>query len=520
MRRPRYDLALLHRPADLRGGAVDRHHPDRRHRAAVAADRAVSAHHAAGRVRCRSAIPGPAPRSWPTRSRRPSSSRSTASRACCTCRRRSGNDGSYTLTVTFDLGTDLNTALVMVQNRVALAMPQLPTAVQNQGITIRKKTPDILMIVNFYLAGRPLRRHLPEQLRHDQRPGRTAARGRRVGHQLPGPARLQHPRLARPAEAGVAQHDRHRRGRTPSAARTSMRRPGRSASRRPPRTRPFSCRSTRWAGSPTRSSSATSSSRSAERLAGLAPPPCARSASPRQRLRPCRPPAAVGQRRSTQRQTTGQRAEHRPTAAARPRDQHRRHDPTGGSTTRAVRIDGSATAAPAAARHRRRRHQRRRSTGGRRRHDRRRQSPAAADRHDRRHARDRRHRSSGGDRRPTAAAPGRPSAEHRPARATWPASSWARRTTTRPAPSTASRPSASASTSCPAPTRSTWPTACRAKMEELKTRFPDGVDYADRLRHHAVHPRVGRRRGPDAARGGRAGRPSWCWSSCRTGGRC
>ena len=61
-----------------------------------------------------------------------------------------GNDGSYTLTVTFDIGTDLNTALVMVQNRVALAMPQLPTAVQNQGITIRKKTPDILMIVNFF----------------------------------------------------------------------------------------------------------------------------------------------------------------------------------------------------------------------------------------------------------------------------------------------------------------------------------------------------------------------------------
>src|SRR5262249_55464235 len=53
-----------------------------------------------------------------------------------------GNDGSYALTVTFDVGTDLNTALVMVQNRVALAMPQLPTEVQNQGITIRKRTPD------------------------------------------------------------------------------------------------------------------------------------------------------------------------------------------------------------------------------------------------------------------------------------------------------------------------------------------------------------------------------------------
>ena len=61
----------------------------------------------------------------------------------------SGNDGSYTLTVTFDVGTDINAALVMVQNRVALAMPQLPSAVQNQGITIRKRTPDMLMIVNF-----------------------------------------------------------------------------------------------------------------------------------------------------------------------------------------------------------------------------------------------------------------------------------------------------------------------------------------------------------------------------------
>jgi multidrug efflux pump len=61
-----------------------------------------------------------------------------------------GNDGSYTLYVTFDIGTDLNTALVMVQNRVQLALPLLPVSVQNQGITIRKRTPDILNIVNFY----------------------------------------------------------------------------------------------------------------------------------------------------------------------------------------------------------------------------------------------------------------------------------------------------------------------------------------------------------------------------------
>jgi multidrug efflux pump len=61
-----------------------------------------------------------------------------------------GNDGTYTLTVTFDIGTDLKTALVMVQNRVTLAMPQLPIEAQNQGISIRKRTPDLLMIVNLF----------------------------------------------------------------------------------------------------------------------------------------------------------------------------------------------------------------------------------------------------------------------------------------------------------------------------------------------------------------------------------
>src|SRR3954452_8581415 len=61
----------------------------------------------------------------------------------------SGNDGSYTLTVTFEIGTNLNAALVMVQNRVQLALPVLPTAVQQQGITVRKRTPDMLLIINF-----------------------------------------------------------------------------------------------------------------------------------------------------------------------------------------------------------------------------------------------------------------------------------------------------------------------------------------------------------------------------------
>jgi multidrug efflux pump subunit AcrB len=60
------------------------------------------------------------------------------------------NDGTYTLTVTFKLGTDLNIAQVLVQNRVALAQPVLPSLVQRRGITVKKKSPSVLMIVNLF----------------------------------------------------------------------------------------------------------------------------------------------------------------------------------------------------------------------------------------------------------------------------------------------------------------------------------------------------------------------------------
>ena len=60
------------------------------------------------------------------------------------------NDGNYTLTVTFSLGTDLNMAQVLVQNRVNLATAQLPDEVQKQGLNIQKKSPNILLVVNLY----------------------------------------------------------------------------------------------------------------------------------------------------------------------------------------------------------------------------------------------------------------------------------------------------------------------------------------------------------------------------------
>jgi len=61
----------------------------------------------------------------------------------------SGSDGSYSLTVTFNIGVDLNFAQVLVQNRVSSALSQLPQAVQSQGVTVQKKSTAILMFVTL-----------------------------------------------------------------------------------------------------------------------------------------------------------------------------------------------------------------------------------------------------------------------------------------------------------------------------------------------------------------------------------
>jgi hydrophobe/amphiphile efflux-1 (HAE1) family protein len=62
---------------------------------------------------------------------------------------QSTGDGRVTITVTFEQGTDLDQAQVLVQNRVAIAEPRLPEEVQRLGIVTRKTTPDFLLIVNL-----------------------------------------------------------------------------------------------------------------------------------------------------------------------------------------------------------------------------------------------------------------------------------------------------------------------------------------------------------------------------------
>src|SRR3974390_2782661 len=59
------------------------------------------------------------------------------------------NDGQMNLDVTFELGTNLDMAQVLVQNRVAIAQAKLPEEVKRTGVTTKKKSPSILLCVNI-----------------------------------------------------------------------------------------------------------------------------------------------------------------------------------------------------------------------------------------------------------------------------------------------------------------------------------------------------------------------------------
>ena len=61
----------------------------------------------------------------------------------------SASDGSYTLTVTFEVGTDLDMASILVQNRVTLAEPKLPEEVKREGVNTKKKSPNIILIASL-----------------------------------------------------------------------------------------------------------------------------------------------------------------------------------------------------------------------------------------------------------------------------------------------------------------------------------------------------------------------------------
>jgi multidrug efflux pump subunit AcrB len=64
----------------------------------------------------------------------------------------SSSDGSYSLTVTFNVGTDLDTSLALVQNAVNGALAQLPDGATEQGVSVRKVSTGILLVISLYPA--------------------------------------------------------------------------------------------------------------------------------------------------------------------------------------------------------------------------------------------------------------------------------------------------------------------------------------------------------------------------------
>ena len=129
----------------------------------------------------------------------------------------SANDGTSTITITFQTGYDLDIAAVDVQNRVATAQGRLPAAVNNTGISITKANSNFVLAAGFIFAG-PLgsRRHVHLELPGRIRFGRVEARaGRRQRHYLRR-AQVCDAHLAGPKQTGGARLDAAGRDQRPA----------------------------------------------------------------------------------------------------------------------------------------------------------------------------------------------------------------------------------------------------------------------------------------------------------------
>ena len=139
------------------------------------------------------------------------------------------SDGRMLLDVNFEVGTDQDMANVLTQNRVSAAQARLPVEVTQQGVTVKKQSPSILMLISLYSPHGLLRRQLPDQLCRHQ-PARPVAA--HSGHRAGGPVRrhrLRHAHLvpARPArQAGPdpGRRDQRDQGAEPAGAHRQGRR--------------------------------------------------------------------------------------------------------------------------------------------------------------------------------------------------------------------------------------------------------------------------------------------------------
>ncbi len=148
-------------------------------------------------------------------------------------------DGVMALTITFKLGTDLNKAQVLVQNRVAIALPKLPADVRNLGITTVKRSPDLTMVVHLISPNKRFDSLYLSNYAYLQVKD-TIARLPGVGEvRVFGARRLLDAHLARSGKGRRAQPDGHRCGRR----HPRTKHPGRRRHHRRRRPRPRRCSS-------------------------------------------------------------------------------------------------------------------------------------------------------------------------------------------------------------------------------------------------------------------------------------
>ena len=176
--------------------------------------------------------------------------------------------GTYTLTVTFAIGTDLDFALVLVQNKVSAGTGVSCRRRVQAGRHRPEEVAGILLIVSTQLAERHIRQPVPEQLRDHQPLINELSRLPGVGNCVGARARrVLDARLARPAETLHLRTDAVGGGKVIQEQSQPVT-AGKVGAPPRPRARTSSTRSTSWAGSARPRSSATSSSSPSRAMAG------------------------------------------------------------------------------------------------------------------------------------------------------------------------------------------------------------------------------------------------------------
>ena len=230
---PRHVLAILHRAADLRQRHRD-HDDARRRRHALRACRSSSIPQITPpTVQVTTIYPGADAQVLSDTVASPIEQEVNGVEGMLYMSSTCASDGSYNLTVTFEVGTDLDKAQVLVQNRRGDRPAQAARRRSSgRGSRPRSKSTAIILVRRPDLARRPVRQPLPEQLRHAPGQGRAEPDPRRGRHQRLRRQQLRDADLARPGEAqGPRPDDRGRPGGDPRAERPGRRRPGRPAPR-------------------------------------------------------------------------------------------------------------------------------------------------------------------------------------------------------------------------------------------------------------------------------------------------